>query len=223
MKKGIAILLVFVMLFSLAGCKSTLRPAIEEYNRYMNVEELSKADMFDETNGFHYKEVQWGMTLQEANKATGTSLARVIGYGQDELMVYESNIRANLLGRINDTSSFATLLEESIVYMVSIAFTQKDRSANEPVTEQQIFDEMLPKLTEYFGEPEYREDVQTSDRVSSLNKTYSWRYTTASGLETELQLSAAYISGAEEPSLASLGFVWHHEALNETEQESAAE
>ncbi len=220
-KKLAAVFLAAIMILSLAGCKSTLRPALEEYNRKMNIGELDLSILFDEQNGFHYKDITWGMTLDEARKASDSSIGSILGYGPNDIIIYESDLAVQILGRRNDSASIGTILEQSDCYMISFAFNQ-DSKKLPVISEQELFDQYLVTLKEKFGDPsDYKEDTRTSDRVSTLSKSYLWDYTTPDGKKTELQWSAAYVSGAEAPSIVTLGVVYFHEALEETE--SAAE
>lgn len=217
-KKLICILLAAAFALSLTGCKSTLRPALEEYARRMNVQELDLSTILDAENGFHFGKINWGMTLTEANEATGSSISNMLGYGPNDIVVYESDLAIKILGRQNDNASITTILEESEVYMISFVFQKNDRYPNLDMPEQKLFEEYLPKLTEAFGDPDdYREDTQTKDRVSSLTKCYVWEDETADGKKTELQWSAAYVSGADEPSLVTFGMVWYHDGLAEAQ------
>ncbi len=215
-KKMISLFLALSFVLSVTGCKSTLRPAIEEYKRKTNVPELELSTLLDEESGFHFGEIRWGMTLSEANKATDSGINKIIGYGPNNIYTYETDLKIKLLGRQSDSSSITTILENSECYMVSFVFQRDDKYPNTEMTEQQLFDEYLPKLKEAFGEPvDYREEVKTQEKVSSLTKCYVWERNGSDGKKTELQWSAAYVSGADVPSLVTIGVVWYHEALDE--------
>ena len=218
-KKLPVILLLFALCLALTGCKSTLRPALEEYARKTNVEELSLSSLLDEENGFHFGDIHWGMTLDQATKANGFIYSKILGYGPNNIYTYETDLRIKVLGRQSDSSSVTTILDNSECYMVSFVFQRDDKHLNTEMPEQKMFEEYLPKLKEAFGEPaDYREDVKTQEKVSSLTKCYVWEKTTSDGKKTELQWSAAYVSGAEEPSLVTLGVVWYHEGLEEAKK-----
>ena len=223
-KKLICILLAAAFVFTLTGCKSTLRPALEEYARKSNIAELDLSEMLDEENGFHFGKIKWGMTLTEAGEATESNVSSMLGYGPNDIVVYESSLLLKILGRKNDSASVSTILKQSDVYMISFVFQYNEKYPNLEMPEQKLFEEYLPKLTETFGEPDdYREETQTQERVSSLTKCYVWESETTDGKKTELQWSAAYISGADEPTLVTFGVVWYCDALLEAQemQESA--
>ena len=152
-KKLICILLAAAFVFTLTGCKSTLRPALEEYARKSNIAELDLSEMLDEENGFHFGKIKWGMTLTEAGEATESNVSSMLGYGPNDIVVYESSLLIKILGRKNDSASVSTILKQSDVYMISFVFQYNEKYPNLEMPEQKLFEEYLPKLTETFGEP----------------------------------------------------------------------
>lgn len=223
-KRMFAAALALVTLISLAGCKSTLVPAIERYNRKYNVPELTASVLFDESKGFCYKDAEWGMTLKEFNEATDTSISKILGFTTTNVTMYETDLYINLMGRFNDSASVGavTVGEESICYMLSFAFDSSKRSATQTVTEQILYTEYLPKLKEMYGEPsDYREGTTTQNNITSLNKSYYWDYEAPDGTKTQLQWAGAFVSGAEEPTLVTLGIVWFTDYLEEADESEA--
>ena len=219
-----ACLIAATMLLLLTSCKSTLRPALEEYERINKVEELDLSLLFDEEQGFHYKGIKWGMTLEEAQKASDSTISSILGYGPHNIMIYESNLKLKLLDRQNDTSSLASVTEDDICYMVSLAFNQDSKRLTNPLTEAELFDQYLVKLKEAFGEPDdFQENTQVQERVSTVSRSYVWNYETPDGKQTQLQWSAAYVSGSEEPSIVTIGVVYHHPALDKPVEEESTE
>ncbi|MBR6321775.1 MAG: hypothetical protein IKR59_02795 [Lachnospiraceae bacterium] len=223
-KRMFAAALALVTLLSLAGCKSTLRPAIERYNRKYNVPELTASVLFDESKGFCYQGTEWGMTLKEFNEATDTSVSTILGFGSSNVTMYETDLYINLMGRFNDSASVGTVSvnQDSICYMLSFAYNSNKRSATQTVTEQILYTEYLPKLKEMFGEPsDFRETTTTQNNITSVNRTYYWDYEAPDETKTQLQWAGAYVSGSEEPTLVTLGIVWFTDYLEEADESKA--
>ena len=214
-----AAILLAASVFS--GCESSLGRAIREREAANQVPDLSPSELFTEEGGFHYREISWGTDSEKILKTyTGYSLNNVATYGEDGTILYTADyIKTAISGRRNDTAT-VTVNSGDVVAVVSLAFSADSevRKEGDP-SEQQIFESYLEELKAQFGEPD-KEDK--SDRVvndiSTTYHVYFWDYTTADGTETQLQWSAAYISGEKEPTYVTLGTVWLNAPVKEAEE-----
>lgn len=221
MKKIFAICMTFVMLISFTGCKSHLRPTLENEWAKANVQEFDFNTCFDEENGYHYPGMTWGMGLGDVMTATYNGLGKVVGY-TEEVTVYEADgVKIMVDGRKNSEATAAFHGEDC--YMISVLYDDKDLSGL-GITQSEYYDKFYEKIAAVYGEPadEEESEVNSNNTVTKYT-TCHWYYTTPDGKDTEMQLAKARISYQEEPSYISFGFVWQKEEIREAEEADNAE
>ena len=207
MKKTVCLVLISAFLLSLTGCKATLRESIETQQKIRERTELSLEDCLSEEEGYHYPGVQWGCTGKEFQAATNYTITDVAAYGANGESILETqNLGTLIMGRENDDAQVA-LNKDGNLYMVSLIFTNEDTEADD-LSQSALFEGYQKTLTETFGAPETVEEESTENGITVNYVKNYWYYTTADGMETELQFSGAYTAGETEPSYIVMGFVW---------------
>ena len=209
MKKSVVFVLCVILaaMALLSGCSSPLSRSIDKQRKLYQADELDLNAVFSETDGYHFPGITWGMTADEVRKQTGAPLDTVLGYTKEGDGIYSGNgLLVKLLGMTDDQTSVSAT-GEGLVYNISVNFTNSDDTERE-MSLSQLYERYKALLQEKFGEFEETEDAHAVSDVSAVTQTSVWTYTDSTGRTTELQLAVARVSGAKEPSVLSLGFVW---------------
>lgn len=215
MKKTIVFCLILTLMF-LTGCKSHLRPTLEDEWAKANVQEFDFTSCFDEAEGFHYPGVSWGMNVVEVNEATHHGLGDVTGYNESMTVYSSDGVNIMVDGRKNDQATAA--FYGDTCYMVSVLYSDEDPLFAE-VKQSEFYDMLYKKVTELYGEPDNTEETETNDNNTVVIYTTShWIYETPDGKTTEMQLANSRVSYQEEPSKISFGFVWQMDEIREAEE-----
>jgi len=198
---------IALILSSLTGCQSFLSRGLERSEKQYGVTEIDPAALYSEEAGFQHPLIRWGMSLSEIQTENLSSVSALLGASEDGDVSYEmSGMYLSIEGRADDSTVILTSPEGECL-LASVVFKTGDKEAQQSITLPNLFSQFKETLQGIYGEPtEANDSTSTVESTKVKYVTYLWRRTSSNGRTTELQWSAAYLSGATEPTYLTLGF-----------------
>lgn len=207
-KIGAVLAAAVLALCSLAGCKSTLRAALEVAAEQEAYHEIDLSKVYSENDGYHYPGILWGYEVKECQEALNYSIDKVSAYGTNGESIFDlQRVHVTVNGRKNDNATLAAT-KDNITYMVTAAFDNENPEEGE-LSQRELFNSYYETLVEKFGEPTSTVDEDRKADAKTMHYiSHAWKATTPEGKETEMQLGAAFEIGSEDPTYVTFGFVW---------------
>ena len=196
-----------VLLLLFASCKSTLGPALEREEARKNVPDLDLQTLRDETDGYHYPGLAWGLTLAEIQEKTHEAVTKISGVDENGNVVYKAEyLKVRIAGRENSDAQVGTT-KDNACNLVMLIFSGEDLDP-ESLQQKLLFDTLSGQLTAAYGEPD--EVLQHTDDISEGIKAdveeWIWTKVLSDGRLNKMVLSKAYMSYTSDPDYVSLTF-----------------
>lgn len=214
---GIALFSMTAMsMLSLTACRGTLATAMEEKEKNKvvvkeDVGDLDLTTLYDDTNGYQYRNTQWLIPENELEKAWSADIGDGQPYTMQGDMIYTetTGVAASINGV--DPSGASLIMDSSGRYsQIMLQFEINENLNSEDLSS--LFETTKETLIENYGEPTEvidDQDVSYNDKNNvrtGKGQTLKWDCTLDNGYVTSMQLVTITMNGAQNISTMLFGF-----------------